>query len=118
MDARTSRYHEIYARSMRDPEGFWGEASQAIDWYEPAKKVFDKDAGIYGRWFTGAVCNTCYNAIDRHVERGRGSQPAIIYDSPVTNRSEEHTSELQSPCNLVCRLLLEKKKKPPLCLYG
>jgi len=85
MDARTSRYHEIYARSMRDPEGFWGEAAQAIDWYEPAKKVFDKDAGVYGRWFTGASCNTCYNAIDRHVERGRADQPAIIYDSPVTS---------------------------------
>ena len=85
MDARTSRYHEIYARSMRDPEGFWGEAAQAIDWYEPAKKVFDKDAGVYGRWFTGASCNTCYNAIDRHVERGRAQQPAIIYDSPVTS---------------------------------
>ena len=85
MDARTSRYHEVYARAMRDPEGFWGEASQAIDWYEPASKVFDKDAGVYGRWFTGASCNTCYNAIDRHVERGRGSQAAIIYDSPVTD---------------------------------
>ena len=72
MDARTSRYHEIYARSLADPEGFWGEAAAAIDWYEPAKKVFDKDAGVYGRWFAGAVCNTCYNAIDRHVERGRG----------------------------------------------
>src|SRR3954466_13806161 len=85
MDAPTSRYREVYARSMRDPEGFWGEAAQAIDWYEPAKRVFDKDAGVYGRWFTGASCNTCYNAIDRHVERGRGNQPAIIYDSPVTN---------------------------------
>src|SRR5438270_2049862 len=85
MDARTSRYTEVYARSMRDPEGFWGEVSQAIDWYQPAKKVFDKDAGIYGRWFTGAVCNTCYNAIDRHVERGRANQAAIIYDSPVTD---------------------------------
>src|SRR6187431_2244778 len=85
MDARTSRYHEVYARAMRDPEGFWGEASQAIDWYEPASKVFDNDAGVYGRWFTGASCNTCYNAIDRHVERGRGERPAIIYDSPVTD---------------------------------
>ena len=84
MDARTSRYHEVYARSMRDPEGFWGEAAQAIDWYEPAKKVFDPAAGVYGRWFAGASCNTCYNAIDRHVERGRADQPAIIYDSPVT----------------------------------
>src|SRR2546423_336707 len=85
MDARTSRYMEVYARSMRDPEGFWGEASQAIDWYEPASKIFDKNAGIYGRWFAGASCNTCYNAIDRHVERGRANQPAIIYDSPVTS---------------------------------
>ena len=84
MDARTSRYHEVYARALRDPEGFWAEAAQAIDWYEPARKVFDKDAGVYGRWFTGASCNTCYNAIDRHVERGRGAQAAIIYDSPVT----------------------------------
>ena len=73
MDARTSRYHDVYARAMRDPEGFWAEAAQAIDWYEPATKVFDKHAGVYGRWFTGASCNTCYNAIDRHVERGRGS---------------------------------------------
>jgi propionyl-CoA synthetase len=96
MDARTSRYHEIYARSLADPEGFWGEAAAAIDWYEPAKKVFDKDAGVYGRWFTGAVCNTCYNAIDRHVERGRGSQVAIIYDSPVTNTKRAITyAELQ-----------------------
>jgi propionyl-CoA synthetase len=85
MDARTSRYHDVYARSMRDPEGFWGEAAQAIDWYEPATKIFDKHAGVYGRWFVGASCNTCYNAIDRHVERGRADQPAIIYDSPVTS---------------------------------
>ena len=85
MDAPISRYHEVYARAMRDPEGFWGEAAGAIDWFEPAKRVFDPNAGVYGRWFTGAVCNTCYNAIDRHVERGRADQPAIIYDSPVTN---------------------------------
>ncbi|MEA2935158.1 MAG: propionyl-CoA synthetase [Variibacter sp.] len=84
MDARTSRYHEIYARSQRDPQGFWGEAAQAIDWYEPAKKVFDPDMGVYGRWFVGASCNTCHNAVDRHVAAGRGEQAAIIYDSPVT----------------------------------
>ncbi|HET9902253.1 MAG TPA: propionyl-CoA synthetase [Xanthobacteraceae bacterium] len=83
MDARTSRYHEVYARAQRDPEGFWGEAAQAIDWYEPAKKVFDPQMGIYGRWFVGGVCNTCFNAVDRHVRDGRGDQPAIIYDSPV-----------------------------------
>jgi len=84
MDARASKYHEVYARALRDPEGFWGEAAQEIDWYQPAKSVFDGGAGIYGRWFVGATCNTCFNAVDRHVAAGRGNQTAIIYDSPVS----------------------------------
>ena len=58
------------------------EAARAIDWIEPAKKVFDPDAGVYGRWFAGGVCNTCYNALDRHVAGGRADQAALIYDSP------------------------------------
>src|SRR5688500_8891778 len=85
MDARTSRYPDVYARWQRDPRGFWAEAAAEIDWVEPAKAVFDAKAGVYGRWFAGAVCNSCYNALDRHVLRGRGSQAALIYDSPVTN---------------------------------
>jgi propionyl-CoA synthetase len=85
MDARTSRYPEIYARWQRDPEGFWAEAAQAIDWYTPATKIFDPAMGVYGRWFVGATCNTCFNAVDRHVAAGRSTQAAIIYDSPVTN---------------------------------
>src|SRR5262245_8555518 len=88
MDARTSRYQEAYGRARRDPQGFWGEAAQAIDWYEPAKKVFDPEAGIYGRWFVGATCNTCWNAVDRHVLGGRADQAAIIYDSPVTGTKQ------------------------------
>ena len=91
MDARTSRYHEVYARWQRDPQGFWGEAAAEIDWIEPATTVFDPNAGVYGRWFSGAVCNTCYNALDRHVLRGRGGQPALIYDSPVTNTKRTFT---------------------------
>src|SRR5215475_7443523 len=91
MDARTSRYREVHARSLADPEGFWGEAAQAIDWYEPAKKVFDPDAGVYGRWFAGAVCNTCWNAVDRHVMGGRGEQAAIIYDSPLAGQQRTLT---------------------------
>ena len=86
MDARTSRYREVYARWQRDPQGFWGEAAQAIDWMEPPKQVFDPDAGVYGRWFAGGVCNTCWNAVDRHVMQGRGEQPAIIYDSPLAGQ--------------------------------
>src|SRR5262249_51019289 len=69
---------------MSDPVDFWAEAAADIDWYEPPTKVFDPTMGVYGRWFVGATCNTCFNAIDRHVARGRGAQSAIIYDSPVT----------------------------------
>ena len=72
MDATTSRYPEIYARWQRDPQGFWGEAANAIDWIEKPKTVFDPNAGVYGRWFPDGVCNTCYNAVDRHVIAGRG----------------------------------------------
>jgi propionyl-CoA synthetase len=91
MDARTSRYHEVYARWQRDPQGFWGEAAQAIDWIEPPKQVFDPDAGVYGRWFAGGVCNTCWNAVDRHVMQGRGEQAAIIYDSPLSGQKRTLT---------------------------
>jgi propionyl-CoA synthetase len=84
MDARTSRYHEVYRRSLQDPEGFWREAAREIDWIEEPKKVFDPRAGVYGQWFAGGVVNTCWNAVDRHVEAGRSDQTAIIYDSPVT----------------------------------
>jgi propionyl-CoA synthetase len=88
MDARASRYHEVYGRWQRDPEGFWAEAAQAIDWYERPTRVFDASAGVYGRWFAGGVCNTCWNAVDRHVLGGRADQPAIIYDSPVTGAKQ------------------------------
>jgi propionyl-CoA synthetase len=94
MEARTSRYHEVYARWQRDPQGFWAQAAQEIDWYEPARHVFDPKAGVYGRWFVGATCNTCWNAVDRHVMSGRGSQQAIIYDSPLAGSMRVITYDL------------------------
>src|SRR5690606_10704276 len=86
-----SRYQDVYARSMQDPEGFWADAARAIDWIEPAKKVFDPTQGLYGRWFAGAVVNTCYNALDRHVAGGRADQLALIHDSPLTNSVSRFT---------------------------
>src|SRR5882757_6250528 len=80
-----SRYHEVHARSLADPSGFWGEAAREIDWIEPAKKIFDPASGLYGRWFAGAVVNTCYNALDRHVANGRADQLALIHDSPLAD---------------------------------
>src|SRR5262245_43394981 len=88
MDAGVSRYHEAYGRAQRDPEGFWSEAAQAIDWYQRPTRVFDPSSGLYGRWFVGGICNTCWNAVDRHVLSGRAEQPAIIYDSPVTGTKQ------------------------------
>ena len=97
----SSRYHEVHARSLRDPEGFWGEAAREIDWIEPAKKVFDPAMGLYGRWFAGAVVNTCYNALDRHVANGRADQVALIHDSPLANLPEQALSP-NSPMPRCC----------------
>jgi propionyl-CoA synthetase len=79
-----SRYHEVYASWKADPEAFWAEAARGVDWIRPYDKVFDAAAGQYGRWFPGALCNTAYNCLDRHIVAGHGAQPALIYDSPVT----------------------------------
>ena len=86
-----SKYAEVYGQWQKDPEGFWGNAAKEIDWIKPPTKVFDKDAGVYGRWFPDATCNTCYNAIDRHVKNGRADQTALIYDSPVTDSKRKYT---------------------------
>src|SRR5205823_10327220 len=86
-----SRYHEVHARSLADPEGFWAEAAREIDWIEPAQKIFDPAMGIYGRWFAGAKVNTCYNALDRHVAGGRADQIALIHDSPLQCKTTTFT---------------------------
>ncbi len=78
------RYREIYERSLRDPEGFWAEAAAGIDWIRRWDRVLNADSPPFCRGFEGAEINTCYNAVDRHVEGGRGGQPAIIHDSPIT----------------------------------
>src|SRR4029078_7797007 len=86
-----SSYHEVHARSLRDPEGFWAEAAREIDWIEPAKKIFDPSIGLYGRCFSGAVFTPCYNALDRHVAGGRAGQVALIHDSPLANTVTKFT---------------------------
>src|SRR5271168_2514168 len=83
-ETMTSRYAEVYERWRADPQGFWAEAASAIDWTRAPRRIFDEKAGVYGRWFPDAACNACFNALDRHVEAGRGDRAAILYDSPVT----------------------------------
>ncbi len=90
------RFDEVYKSAMADPEGFWGAAAEGIDWTKKWDKVLDDGDPPYYRWFAGGELNTCYNAVDRHVENGRGDQAAIIYDSPVTDTVRRLTySELQ-----------------------
>ena len=77
-------YQEVYQRSLEDPEGFWGEVAEDIEWYQKWDKVLDESRAPFYRWFSGGVVNTCYNALDRHVENGRADQLALVYDSPIT----------------------------------
>jgi len=84
-------YQDIYSRSMQDPEGFWAEAAADIDWYKPWDRVLDDSNKPFYRWFRGGELNTCFNALDRHVEGGRADQTALIYDSPVTG-TQQHFS--------------------------
>ncbi|MFD1537052.1 propionyl-CoA synthetase [Nonomuraea guangzhouensis] len=74
-----SAYDAVYQRSIVEPEAFWGEAAQGVEWDVAPATVFDD-----GRWFVDGRLNTCHNAVDRHVATGRGEQTALIYDSPVT----------------------------------
>ncbi len=87
----TNAYDLAHKRSLQDPAGFWGDAAKEIDWYKPWDQVLDASNPPFYRWFSGAMCNTCYNAVDRHVEKGRADQAAIIYDSPVTNTIRTYT---------------------------
>ncbi|HLZ37246.1 MAG TPA: propionyl-CoA synthetase [Mycobacteriales bacterium] len=77
-------YRTTFRRSIDDPEGFWREAAEAIDWVTPPTRILDSSREPFYRWFPDGELNTCYNALDRHVAGGRADQPALIYDSPVT----------------------------------
>ena len=84
-------YASAYQQSLDDPEAFWAEAAAAIDWDRPWDKVLDSAAAPFYRWFSGGELNTCYNALDRHADGGRASQPALIYDSAMIGKVERIT---------------------------
>jgi propionyl-CoA synthetase len=84
-------YETAYRRSLEDPEGFWGEQAELIDWYRPAERVLDNADEPFTRWFVGGELNTCHNCLDRHVDAGNGGRTALIYDSPVTDTVQTFT---------------------------
>ena len=104
-----SRYHEVYRRWQQAPEEFWAEAASTIEWFSPPEKIFDADIGVYGRWFVGATCNMCHNAVDRHVAGGRADQTALIYDSPVTGKKKRFTyAELKQEVSALAAVLVDR----------
>jgi len=84
-------YAEVYSRSLADPESFWSEAARLIHWEKPWDRVLDDPTPPFYRWFVGGELNTCYNALDRHLEGGGGEQLALIYDSPVTSTKRTYS---------------------------
>jgi propionyl-CoA synthetase len=95
-------YRDVYANWKADPERFWLEAAQQVDWVTPPSKALNDSRAPLYEWFTDSLVNTCWNAVDRHVLAGRGAQTAIIHDSPVTGTKHKITyAELQ---NRVARL--------------
>ena len=94
-------YHSIYKDWQADPESFWMEAAENIDWEKkPTFALNDSNAPLF-EWYTDSYVNTCFNALDRHVDNGRGDQTAIIYDSPITEKKRTY---------FLCRTA--KKNKP------
>uniref|UniRef100_A0A8C8EED5 Acyl-CoA synthetase short-chain family member 3, mitochondrial n=1 Tax=Otus sunia TaxID=257818 RepID=A0A8C8EED5_9STRI len=84
-------YEEVFRSSVAEPERVWGAAAQQIQWDKPWARALERGRPGSASWFVGGELNICYNAVDRHVENGRGDQIAIIYDSPVTNTKEKIT---------------------------
>ena len=87
----TNPYENAFQQSIKDPDTFWAAAAEDCHWYKKWDKVLDDSNKPFYRWFTGGEINTCYNAIDFHIENGLGDQDALIYDSPVTNTIKKYT---------------------------
>jgi propionyl-CoA synthetase len=102
-------YDQAHEQSLKDPEGFWGPIAEDCFWYKRWDKVLDDSNKPFYRWFAGATTNTCYNAVDLHVENGIGEQTAIIYDSPVTDTIKKYTyNDLKEQVSLFAGALAAK----------
>lgn len=102
-------YKNAYDQSIKDPNGFWMEHSEAIDWIKKPTKALDDSGKPVYRWFPDAELNTSYNAIDRHIAEGRGDQTAIIYDSAMTGTKKSYTyNELLEKVELFAGALVKQ----------
>ena len=105
----TNPYDEAHAKSINNPDEFWAAAAENCHWYKKWDKVLDDSNKPFYRWFTGGEINTCYNALDFHIENGRGDQDALIYDSPVTDTITKYTfTELRDEVAKVAGVLVSQ----------
>lgn len=91
MEHDNSAYRQLVQSSLEDPQAFWAQPAQDIDWIRQPNDILDESRPPFYRWFPGATLNVCYNALDRHVVHGRADQAALIYDSPVTGAKRTYT---------------------------
>ena len=89
----SKKFSEIYQESIKNPEKFWQEASNDIFWFKKPTKILNKSNPPFYKWFEDGVTNTCYNALDFHIDQGKGKKTALIYDSPITKNKNKFTYE-------------------------
>ncbi|MCH8960663.1 MAG: AMP-binding protein, partial [Bacteroidetes bacterium] len=104
----SSLYQSVYQSWQADPQAFWAQAAADVQWYKPWTQVLDEARPPFYRWFDGGQLNSCYNALDYHVENGRAEQPALIYDSPVTDTIKSYSyRELRDEVALLAGVLAQ-----------
>ena len=89
----SEKLNKIYQQSIQNPEKFWQEASNDIFWFKKPSKILNKSNPPFYKWFEDGVTNTCYNALDIHIDQGKGKKTALIYDSPITGNKSKFTYE-------------------------
>ncbi|XP_048866023.1 acyl-CoA synthetase short-chain family member 3, mitochondrial [Brienomyrus brachyistius] len=115
-----SSYSHVFRAARDTPETFWSRVAENITWFEPCSRTLDCNDPVFPKWFVGGKLNMCFNAVDRHVDSGRGSQTAVIYDSPVTGRKQFITyAQLQQEVSKLAGVLVKHgvKKGDPVIIY-
>ncbi len=114
------KYKDIYENSINNREEFWKDVAKDIFWYKKPTKILNSDNPPFYKWFEDGVTNTCYNALDLHIDNGRGDKLAIIYDSPITGIQKKITyNELRKKVSLFAGALKKQgiKKKDRVIIY-
>jgi propionyl-CoA synthetase len=111
---------DVFGKSLEDPESFWEKAAEDVAWYKRWERILDDSQPPFYRWFPGGELNTCYNALDVHIEKGRGGEMALIYDSPVTDNIQRYTySTLRDRVSRIAGILksLDVSKGDTVVIY-